>query len=170
MTTECDLTNSLDKIKDTYSAVVVSEPLPGMSSDLPELPYTKAERFCPYKDSTIGKPDFTIDVSKDKRKITLNITDPTSAIYADNKFLTMRDIFMSDLKYKVTYGKAQTSGKRFKDTETSQIVLDVDKGASYCFTVQAYIISRDPGKQLGESSQVKCSPAGDRPFYEGMVE
>ncbi|KAJ8397564.1 hypothetical protein AAFF_G00438400 [Aldrovandia affinis] len=165
MSTECDLTSMLTKLNETYTAVVSSEPLPRETSDLSEFPFTRSEKFCPYEDTNIGKPEFKIEVSKDKRKITLYIKDPLSALYKDGRFLNMRDIFMGDLKYRVSYGKAQTSGKRTQDTDSNEIELDVDKGASYCFNVQAYIPSR-LRRQLGESSQSQCSPAEDRPFYE----
>ncbi|KAJ8376097.1 hypothetical protein SKAU_G00066770 [Synaphobranchus kaupii] len=166
MHTECDLTSLLTELKETYSAVVQSEPLPGKTSDLVEFPFTRSERFSPYKDTKIGKPDFKIEVSKDKRNINLYIKDPVSAIYKDGRFLNMRDIFTNDLKYRVLYGKAQSTGKRQKDTESNQIELEVDKGKSYCFNVQAYIPSRVHGEELGLLSATKCSPAEDRPFYE----
>ncbi|XP_035269084.1 coagulation factor IIIa [Anguilla anguilla] len=165
MNTECDLTSMLTELKKTYSAVVQSEPLPGKTSDLVEFPYAKSEHFCPYKDTEIGKPTFSIEVSKDKCKITLHIKDPISAIYKDGRFLNMRDIFMNDLKYRVSYSKAQSSGKRTKDTDSNQIELEVDKGESYCFNVQTYIPSRVQAKQLGEQSSTQCSPAEDRPIY-----
>lgn len=49
--TECDLTNELRNLQETYSADILSEPLPGVTSDLVEFPYTRAERFSPYKHS-----------------------------------------------------------------------------------------------------------------------
>lgn len=164
--TECDLTTMLTELKETYTAVVLSEPLPGESSDLVEFPFSRSERFSPYKDTQIGKPDFKIEVNKDKDKITLYIKDPISAIHKDGKLLNMREVFKDDLKYRVLYGKAQSTGKRTKDTASNEIVLDVDKGKSYCFNVQAFIPSRVHENQLGELSQTQCSPAEDTPFYE----
>ncbi|XP_036377782.1 coagulation factor IIIa [Megalops cyprinoides] len=164
--TECDLTSMLTDLKATYSADVISEPLPGQSSDLPEFPHTRSDTFCPYKDTDIGRPDFSIEVNKEKDNITLYIKDPPSAIYKDGKQLNMRDIFMNDLKYRVTYRRATSTGKKTADTDSNQITLKVDKGESYCFNVEAYIPTRSPGKQLGEMSMTKCSQAGDRPFYE----
>ncbi|KAJ8279161.1 hypothetical protein COCON_G00062270 [Conger conger] len=166
MNTECDLTNLLTELKETYSAVVQSEALPGETSDQIEPPFTRSERFCPYKDTKIGKPDFKIVVSKDKRNITLYIQDPISAINKDGRFFNMRDIFTNDLKYRVSYGRAQSTGKRTEDTEGNTIQLDVDQGKSYCFNVRAYIPTRAHGNQFGDLSQTKCSPAGDVPFYK----
>ena len=48
---ECDLTDKLDNLRDTYTADVISEPLPSANTHFVELPYTSAPRFCPYKES-----------------------------------------------------------------------------------------------------------------------
>ncbi|KAL4635106.1 tissue factor-like [Arapaima gigas] len=164
--TECDLTNMLTQLNETYTADVISEPKQGVTSDVVEFPHTRAAPFCPYKNSSIGQPDFNIQVNKDESKITLFIIDPVSAIYKDGRQLNMRDIFKNDLKYKVIYRKAGTTGKREKISDSSVLELDVDKGMSYCFNIQAYIPSRVTGTQLGELSTSQCSPAGDKPFYE----
>lgn len=43
-------------------------------------------------------------------------------------------------------------------SQSSMIELtQLDRGESYCFSVQAYIPSRAYGKQLGEESHLKCS-------------
>ncbi|MBN3296641.1 TF factor, partial [Amia calva] len=98
-TTECDLTMDLTELNQTYSADVVSEPKLGDPLDVEEYPYTKSERFCPYKDTTIGKPNFTFEVNESKNKITLHIQDPVSAIRgANNELLKMREIFKEELK------------------------------------------------------------------------
>ncbi|KAM9488717.1 coagulation factor III, tissue factor a [Clarias gariepinus] len=161
--TECDLTAGLTDLKSKYEADVVSEPLRDMSSDLIEFPRTASEQFCPYQDTIIGSPQFTIDVSKDKQKITIIIEDiPTAVLNAQNQMRTIQDIFKNDLQYKVTYNKAQSTGKKEKTRASNQIELtDLDKGESYCFTVQVLIPSRNINKQLGERSQVKCSPGDD---------
>ncbi|KPP61561.1 Tissue factor-like [Scleropages formosus] len=153
-------------VNETYTADVISEPKLGTTSDLIEFPHTRSAPFCPYKDTHIGQPDFKIEVNQDKSKITLFIEDPVSSIHQDGGWLKMRDIFMNDLKYKVIYRKAGSTGKREKTTDSNLLELDVDKGVSYCFNVQAYIPSRSIDKQLGDLSNPKCSPAGDKPFYE----
>ncbi|MCI4374417.1 hypothetical protein PGIGA_G00005970 [Pangasianodon gigas] len=166
--TECDLTAELRELKSKYGADVLSEPLRGISSDLIEFPRTASAQFCPYQDTIIGSPSFKIEVSKDKRKITLYIEDiPTAVLDAQKQQRTIQDIFKNDLQYKVTYNKAKSSGKKEKRSASSQIELtDLDKGASYCFTVQVYIPSRSINKQLGEESQVQCSEAEDLSFFE----
>ncbi|XP_066548645.1 coagulation factor III, tissue factor a [Amia ocellicauda] len=165
--TECDLTMDLTELNQTYSADVVSEPKLGDPLDVEEYPYTKSERFCPYKDTTIGKPNFTFEVNESKNKITLHIQDPVSAIRgANNELLKMREIFKEELKYKVFYSKAKSTGKKEKVTMTNEIELDVDKGQSYCFSVQAYIPTRAINKQLGELSKTQCSPEEKSNIFE----
>ncbi|KAL4635923.1 tissue factor-like [Arapaima gigas] len=169
--TECDLTNMLTDLKKKYQAEVLSEPLLGMTSDLIEFPYTRSEEFSPYTDTSIGRPDFTVEVNKEKTKITLHIQSPLSPIYSNGKLLNIRDIFQDDLKYRVTYRKAKSTGKKVGITDTDQIVLDVEQGESYCFYVQAFIPSRKGDKQLGEQSKFKCSPIGEKSLLEeyGLV-
>ncbi|KAL7887339.1 hypothetical protein AOLI_G00050600 [Acnodon oligacanthus] len=166
--TECDLTSELKDLKSRYSADVVSEPVRGGTSDLIEYPYTTSPLFIPYQDTVIGKPEFNIRVSDDQRKITLYITDVPTAIFGEKKQrLTIRDIFKDDLQYKISYRKAKSTGKKEKFSAGSEIELtDLEKGKSYCFNVQAYILSRSPGKQLGELSNVQCSPEEATSIFE----
>ncbi|XP_066539249.1 coagulation factor IIIa [Hoplias malabaricus] len=166
--TECDLTTELKDLKGRYSADVLSQPIQKVSSDGAEFPHTTSDWFVPYNDTLIGKPEFEIKVSEDKRKITLYITDvPTALLHGQNKRMTIRDIFKDDLKYKVFYRKASSSGKKEKVSALSEIELtDLDRGESYCFNVQAYLPFRKTDKQLGELSLVKCSPKNSTIFEE----
>ncbi|XP_036441668.1 coagulation factor IIIa [Colossoma macropomum] len=166
--TECDLTAGLTDLKGHYYADVLSEPARGETSDLVEHPHTTSPQFIPYQDTVIGKPEFKIEVSDDQRKITLYVTDIPTAIIDDKKQrLTIRDIFKDDLQYKITYRKAKSTGKKEKFSASSEIVLtDLDRGKSYCFNVQAYILSRRPDKQLGELSNVQCSPEEATSIFE----
>uniref|UniRef100_A0A4W5LWG4 Tissue factor n=1 Tax=Hucho hucho TaxID=62062 RepID=A0A4W5LWG4_9TELE len=170
METECDLSNSLMDLKAIYSADVLSKPLLGVNSDLIEFPHTRSERFTPYNDTLIGRPEFKIEVSKDKRKITLYVEDPLTALFNEhNQQRTIRDVFADELQYKVTFGKATNTGKKTKISASSEIELDrrdVDPGVSYCFNVQAYIPSRSTDKQLGKLSQRQCSPGDDKSVFE----
>ncbi|KAM9416586.1 tissue factor-like [Salvelinus alpinus] len=170
MSTECDLSNVLTDLKATYSADVLSEPLHRVNSDLTEFPHTSSEGFTPYQDTLIGRPEFKIEVSKDKRKITLYVEDPPIALFNEqNKLKTMRDVFADELQYKVTFGKATSTGKKTKMSASSEIELDrrdIEPGVSYCFKVQAYIPSRSTDKQLGELSQTQCSPGANKSFFE----
>ncbi|XP_046879770.1 coagulation factor IIIa isoform X2 [Hypomesus transpacificus] len=169
--TECDLTTSLTDLKATYSADVLSEPPLGGTSDIIEFPHTSSERFCPYKDTQIGRPEVKVEVSEDKRKITLHVKDPLTALFRDSRALSIRDVFAEDLQYRVTYRRAQSTGKKVTTSESSVIELtDVDRGQSYCFNVQAFIPSRSPDQQLGELSQTVCSQDEEgKPFFEATV-
>lgn len=59
----------------------------------------------------IGGPAFKIVQSEDKTKMTLHIQDPLTPLYKDDQLLTIRDIFKNDLKYRVVYNKAGSTGK-----------------------------------------------------------
>ncbi|KAL0156445.1 hypothetical protein M9458_047691, partial [Cirrhinus mrigala] len=60
----------------------------------------------------IGIPEFKIEVSSDKRKTTLHVTDvPTALFDADKKRLNIRDVFGDELQYRVIYRKAKSTGK-----------------------------------------------------------
>ncbi|XP_030625271.1 coagulation factor III, tissue factor a [Chanos chanos] len=167
METECDLTADLKDLKATYRADVLSEPMRDETTDLIEFPYTTSGNFCPYEDTIIGKPEFKIEVSKDHRKITLYVTDILTAIFnEENQRLSIRDIFKDDLQYKVTYRRAESTGKKTEYSKSNTIELNnLDRGESYCFTVQAYIPSRSQDKQLGEPARDQCSP-GDKTILE----
>ncbi|KAJ8010448.1 hypothetical protein DPEC_G00075180 [Dallia pectoralis] len=167
--TECDLSNSLVDLKATYSADILSEPPYGVNSDLVEFPHTRSDQFTPYTDTLIGRPNFKIKVSEDEKKITLNVEDPPTALFNQNEPKTIRDVFGDDLQYKVTFGKATSTGKKTKIFSSSQIELegrDIDPGVSYCFNVQAYIPTRSPDKRLGEPSQRQCSPSNDTSIFD----
>ncbi|XP_051990612.1 tissue factor-like [Xyrauchen texanus] len=164
--TECDLTNELSDLKRVYSAVVVSEPLPGMTSSQDEPPFTRSKSFCPYNETLIGRPEFEIVVREDK-KIMLLIIDPTTALHKDGRSLNIRDIFKKNLKYKVSYRKAGSTGEKMEIVEGSNVefkALDVDR--SYCFSVAAYIPSRKADKSVGVWSLPKCSPVVNKTIFE----
>ncbi|KAM6971603.1 coagulation factor III, tissue factor a [Tautogolabrus adspersus] len=165
--TVCDLSSSLMDLKACYMADVLSEPLPGATSDLIEFPYTSSPRFCPYKDTDIGKPDFKLDVSEDKRTTTLYVTDPLTALFKDGLQLNIRDIFSDQLQYKVIYRKNKSTGKKVFISQSNTIEFtELDRGESYCFNVQAYIPSRNSNKQFGELSMTQCSNDDSKSIFE----
>ncbi|KAF4095697.1 hypothetical protein G5714_023300 [Onychostoma macrolepis] len=138
MATECDLTAELKNLKAYYSADILSEPMRGVSSDLVEFPHSRSDQFSPYYDTAIGRPEFKIEVSSDKRKMTLHVTDvPTTLFNKDNKRLNIRDVFGDHLQYKVTYRKAKSTGKKEKIK-----------------------------KQHGEISSYHCSPEDNPSIFE----
>ncbi|XP_016373639.1 tissue factor-like [Sinocyclocheilus rhinocerous] len=168
MATECDLTAGLKNLKAHYSADILSEPMRGVSSDLVEFPHVRSEKFSPYYDTAIGRPEFKIEVSSDKRKTTLHVTDvPTALFNEDKKRLNIRDVFGDNLQYKVTYRKAKSTGKKEKISKSSIIELtDLDRGESYCFYVQAFLPFRALDKQHGEISNIQCSPEESPSIFE----
>ncbi|XP_070709019.1 coagulation factor IIIa [Pempheris klunzingeri] len=166
-TTMCDLSSALTDLHAYYTADVLSEPPLGATSDIIEFPYTSSPRFCPYRDTDIGKPDFKLVVSEDKRKTTLHVIDPLTAVFKDGRQQNIRDIFADQLQYKVSYRKNKSSGKKVHFSKTDVIELtDLDRGESYCFNVQAYISSRSSDKQLGEPSHTQCSNDDSKSIFE----
>lgn len=163
--TECDLTNKLVDLKKTYSADVVSEPLSIGNAEFVELPYASAPRFCPYKQTQIGKPTFKVVQSKDKTKMEVHIQDPLTAIKRDGKPLNIREIFGDDLMYEVHYRKAGSTGKT--KTKGSGRVVEVKKlepGMSYCFNVATHIRSRK--QKTGLWAGPICWPPKAPSFFE----
>ncbi|KAM9827848.1 coagulation factor III, tissue factor a [Neosynchiropus ocellatus] len=164
--TACDLSMSLTDPKTCYIAEVLSQQPLGTTSDLIEFPYTRSKPFCPYTDTDLGRPEVTVEVSEDRKKTTLYVSDPLSALFRGQQQLSLRDIFADELQYKVTYRRNKSTGKKVKVSTGNVIELtDLDKKESYCFNVQAYVPSRrDWAKQLGEMSQTHCTNAHDPPF------
>ncbi|KAM9337540.1 coagulation factor III, tissue factor a [Symphorus nematophorus] len=165
--TVCDLSSSLTDLNACYTADVLSEPPLGVVRDLIEYPYTSSPRFCPYKDTDIGKPEFKLEVSEDKKKTTLYVTDPLTALFKDGRQLSIRDIFSDQLKYKVTYRRNKSTGKKEYISNNNEIVLkNLERGESYCFNVQVFIPSRSIDKQLGELSHTQCSNDDNISIFE----
>ncbi|XP_057178729.1 coagulation factor IIIa [Triplophysa rosa] len=166
--TDCDLTTELKDLRASYKADILSEHMRGVTSDLIEHPYTTSERFSPYSDTVIGRPEFKLEVDSDKRKITLHVTDVPTALYNERKErLSIRDVFKDELQYKVIYRKAKSTGKKEKISKSSTIELtDLDRDVSYCFNVQAYLAFRSTDKQLGEMSHIQCSPEENTSIFD----
>ncbi|XP_059418793.1 tissue factor-like [Carassius carassius] len=162
--TECDLTNELD-VKGVYSADVLSESLHG-SFDYVEPPFSRSKKFCPYNDTLIGRPEFKLNVNENK-KIVLIIHDPITALHKDGRSLNIRDVFKKNLKYKIAYNKAGSTGKKMIIVDESKAEFTLDEDQSYCFSVAAYIASRKGDRRVGEWSLPKCSPQEHKtPFEE----
>lgn len=154
--TMCDLSTAMTDPKACYVADVLSQPPRGVIPELSEFPHKTSPKFCPYNDTEIDRPKFTLEVSKGKA--TLNVRDSPTAIFNGQHLQTLRDIFSEQLHYKVTYWKNRSTGKKTSDSQTSMIeVTGLDQGESYCFQVQVYIPSRTYGKQFGDLSHAQCS-------------
>ncbi|XP_062843525.1 coagulation factor IIIb [Trichomycterus rosablanca] len=156
--TECDLTYDLNNLKSVYTADVLSEPL---TSDLIELPSSQSKRFCPYNDTVIGRPEFRMKVDENQT-LTLFIDDQITALYRDGRLLTIRDIFNQDLKYKIIYNRAGSTGTKelvVSSSEVQMVDLDLNEGHSYCFSMAVFIPSRRGTKRLSRWSSRRCSPS-----------
>ncbi|XP_066508689.1 tissue factor-like [Hoplias malabaricus] len=158
--TECDLTKDLRDFRASYTADILSELSPQKhGSDLVEPPFSTSKKFCPYNDTLIGKPEFSIKLMENKT-VVLYIQDQLTALYSDHKQLTIRDVFNTDLKYKILYRKAGSTGTREVVVDGDVVVMaELDEGESYCFTVAAFLPKRKGTKRLGRWSLYKCSPA-----------
>ncbi|KAM9789253.1 tissue factor-like [Neosynchiropus ocellatus] len=151
---ECDLTSYLEPLDRTYSADIQTE----HKEDLDEFTHTLAPEFNPYRESEISQASFTVEPGE-KGRVTVVIDDPLTSIYKRGKQLTVRDVLKNDLKYKISYYKSGSTGKRdvISDSSTAE-VLGLDEGHSYCFMVAAYIPSRPTHAQQGEWSTQLCTP------------
>ncbi|KAM9844543.1 tissue factor-like isoform 1-T3 [Aulostomus maculatus] len=154
----CDLTSELVPFDWTYSADIQTEPTNlDFDLDLEEFPHTYTSHFNPYKESELSAVEFRVEVSNDS-KATVTITDSLTSIHQKGKQLTIRDIFKNDLKYKISYYKSGSTGKRdiISDSSTAE-VLGLDAGQKYCFMVAAYIPSRPQNTQQGAWGIQQCA-------------
>ncbi|KAM3603875.1 uncharacterized protein V6R79_003358 [Siganus canaliculatus] len=154
---ECDMTYDLEPLDRVYTADVQTEPLDSDYDNLEDFPHTYSPEFNPYRQSNISDVKFTVE-AVDSSRVTVNITDPLTSIHVGNKQLSIRDILRNDLKYKISYSKSGSTGKR--DIITNSSVAEVSKldpGSSYCFMVAAFIPSRTTN-QLGAWSMQLCTP------------
>lgn len=107
-----------------------------------EPPFAMSEKFTPYSQTVIGKPEIK-DHSQKGSKLNVMFRDPlTPFVFPNGSFQSIQDIFQHDLEYKLYYWKDQSSGKKDVTTKSRTFELSVDSGTSYCFYVQAVIPSR----------------------------
>ncbi|CAM2118799.1 tissue factor [Caretta caretta] len=153
--TECDVTDKLEKVKDTYTAHIVSEMLSG-TEKFEEPSYAIAPKFTPYNQTTIGRPEIqTYELTDSKLKVL--VEDPLTPYRFTNKsFKSIREIFKNDLEYTLYYWKDQSTGKKEATTKSNQFEISIDKGKNYCFYVQAIILSRRENRKSQES-KMNCT-------------
>uniref|UniRef100_A0A668AVB3 Tissue factor n=1 Tax=Myripristis murdjan TaxID=586833 RepID=A0A668AVB3_9TELE len=148
----------------TYSADIKSEhDVTDDDDDVDdvEFPHTYSPKFNPYRESQISAVSFKIQAAENGM-VTLNISDLITSVRSrqSGKLLTIREVFNKDLKYKIIYHKAGSTGKRENISDYSIAKLsNLDAGDSYCFKVAAFIPSRAKALQLGAWSQEVCSEA-----------
>ncbi|XP_043941627.1 tissue factor [Protopterus annectens] len=157
--TECDLTRFLQDVKDTFYAHVISEP-EGTNEEAEEYPYKVSPAFTPYNQTIIGQPDFTLKENEAKTKVKVMIKDPDTPYRYDNKtFRSIREFFNGNLAYHIYYWKATSTGKKTENTNTNEVEINIEKGESYCFSVQPVIPSRKDQTRLGHVTPPKCTPS-----------
>ncbi|XP_059199922.1 tissue factor-like [Centropristis striata] len=166
--TECDLTKDFRIIDRTYHAQVKTEPATtDYDYDHEEFPHTYSTNFNPYKESNISAVNFTVKAI-DESSVIINITDTLTAIHnSRGKQLSLRDVLRNDLKYKISYYKSGSTGKRdiTSDSLTKE-VLNLEPGQSYCFMVAAFIPSRATVQQGAWSIQ-QCT-TGDIEILQAL--
>ncbi|EMP30803.1 Tissue factor [Chelonia mydas] len=153
--TECDVTDKLEKVKDTYTAHIVSEMISG-TEKFEEPSYAISPKFTPYNQTTIGRPGIqTYELTDSKLKVL--VEDPLIPYRFPNKsFKSIREIFKNDLEYTLYYWKDQSTGKKEATTKSNQFEISIDKGKNYCFYVQAIILSRRENRK-SQKSKVNCT-------------
>ncbi|KAM4556711.1 tissue factor-like [Fundulus diaphanus] len=153
---ECDLTKELMPLDRNYEADIKTESDQsdfGMDYD---FPHTYSPKFNPYRESNISVLEFSL-MDVNESTVILHITHPLTSINKRQKQQTIKDILQTDLKYKISYYKSGSTGKREKifDSSTPQM-SGLDPGQSYCFMVAAFIPSRPKATQHGAWSAPQC--------------
>ncbi|XP_022064234.1 tissue factor-like [Acanthochromis polyacanthus] len=155
----CDLSAHLWPLDRTYSADIQTEP-PEMdyNTDVEDLPHTYSPEFNPYRESNISAVEFSLEATNDS-KVIVSIKDPLTTLHdRHGKQFSIRDVLRNDLKYKISYHKSGSTGKRDIISDSSVAnVSKLDSGESYCFIVAAFIPSRPKATQLGTWSTQQCT-------------
>ncbi|NWZ77768.1 TF factor, partial [Poecile atricapillus] len=156
--TECDVTDVLGNVKETYTAHILSVN-PAEMDNFEEPPFAVSEKFTPYSQTVIGKPEIK-DYSQKGSKLNVVFKDPlTPYIFPNGSFQSIQDIFQHDLEYKLYYWKDQSSGKKDVTTKSRNFEVNIDSGKNYCFYVQGIIPSRRENRN-GQESMVLCTSGG----------
>ncbi|XP_032922798.1 tissue factor [Catharus ustulatus] len=156
--TECDVTDALRNVNETYTAHILSV-MPAEMDNFEEPPFAVSEKFTPYSQTVIGKPEIK-NYSQEGSKLNVVFKDPlTPYIFPNGSFQSIQDIFQHDLEYKLYYWKDQSSGKKDVTTKSHNFEVSVDSGKNYCFYVQGIIPSRRENRN-GQESVVLCTGAG----------
>lgn len=156
--TECDVTDVLRNVKETYTAHILSVTSSGMDN-FEEPPFAVSEKFTPYSQTVLGKPEIQNYTQKDS-KLNIVFQDPlTPYTFPNGSFQSIRDIFQHDLEYKLYYWKDQSSGKKDAITKSQKFEVSVENTKNYCFYIQGIIPSRR-GNRYGQESMVLCTSIG----------
>uniref|UniRef100_A0A2K5CTD8 Tissue factor n=1 Tax=Aotus nancymaae TaxID=37293 RepID=A0A2K5CTD8_AOTNA len=165
--TECDLTDEIVKdVNQKYLARVLSYPAGdvGSASSAGEPLFVNSPEFTPYLDTNLGQPTIK-SFEQVQTKLNVTVQDARTLVRINDTFLSLRDIFGKDLIYTLYYWRASSTGKKTAKTNTNEFSIDVDKGESYCFNVQAVIPSRKVNQKSVEST-VECTSREKGDFRE----
>uniref|UniRef100_A0A8C6NDC7 Tissue factor n=1 Tax=Melopsittacus undulatus TaxID=13146 RepID=A0A8C6NDC7_MELUD len=164
--TECDVTDLLRNVRETYTAHILSVASSGMDN-FEEPPFAVSEKFTPYNQTVLGKPEIQNYTQKGS-KLNVVFQDPlTPYKFPNGSFQSIRDIFQNDLEYKIYYWKDQSSGKKDAITKSHRFEERVDSSKNYCFYIQGIIPSRRE-KRNGQESMVLCTSIG-RNILDGRL-
>ncbi|NXA76915.1 TF factor, partial [Thryothorus ludovicianus] len=162
--TECDVTDVLRNVKETYTAHILSV-RPVEMDNFEEPPFAVSEKFIPYSQKKVSvcvlvSLTATKDYSQKGSKLNVVFKDPlTPYIFPNGSFQSIQDIFQHDLEYKLYYWKDPSSGKKDVTTKSHNFEVTVDIGKNYCFYVQGIIPSRRENRN-GQKSMVLCTSVG----------
>ncbi|XP_038649820.1 coagulation factor IIIa [Scyliorhinus canicula] len=152
-TTSCDMTSMMQNVTERYVAEVFTLNA-NITDEIEEPPVAESTPIQLLSETEIGEPNFKL-FQNSSREARLLIEDTVTSIrFSNNTPKTLRDIYGPNLQYKVTYWKDGTSGKRDKTTNNQVVLIKVDEGVTYCFSVEIKITS--PYKH-GPRSQAKCT-------------
>uniref|UniRef100_A0A8C6YVE1 Tissue factor n=1 Tax=Nothoprocta perdicaria TaxID=30464 RepID=A0A8C6YVE1_NOTPE len=160
--TECDVTDVLRNVRETYTAHILSVTSSRMDN-FEQPPYAVSENFTPYNQTILGKPEIQNYTQKDS-KMSIVFKDPlTPYMFPNGSFQSVRDIFKNDLEYKLYYWKDQSSGKKDATTKSNKFEINVESTKNYCFYIQGIIPSRSKSR-TGQESMVLCTKYGTEVF------
>ncbi|NXG24111.1 TF factor, partial [Grallaria varia] len=156
--TECDVTDALQDVRETYIAQILS--VMSMEMDNFEEPrFAVSEKFTPYSQTVVGKPEIKNYTQKGS-ELTIVIKDPlTPYVFPNGSFKSIRDIFQQDLEYKLYYWKDQSSGKKDATTKSHTFQVSVESTKNYCFYVRGMVPSRRENRN-GQDSTMSCTSVG----------
>ncbi|XP_043855659.1 tissue factor [Dromiciops gliroides] len=153
--TECDLTDEMKNVRETYTARILSEKPVKSDGDPEESLHANTPDFTPYLDTNLGQPRIQ-DFKQNGTKLKVTVQDSITSFRENGTFQTLRQVFNQDLAYILYYWRASSTGKKSVKTDTNEFLVDVDKGESYCFNIQAVIPSRKT-KQKSPESTIRCT-------------
>ncbi|GCB65072.1 coagulation factor III, tissue factor a [Scyliorhinus torazame] len=162
--TSCDMTSMMQNVTDRYVAEVLTLSA-DLTDEVEEPPVAESTPIQLLSATEIGEPNFKLFQNSSREARLLIEGTVTSIRFSNNTPKTLRDIYGPNLQYKVTYWKDGTSGKRDKTTHNQVVLIKVDEGVTYCFSVEIKINS--PYK-YGPRSQAKCTKVQNSEYGLGF--